>query len=183
MIDVLGIATLAAVLLLGAILTLYNSRQASALREMEQVLSDWYLMQVAERREKQRQAIRVDDPLAWLSQQAGVKVVSVERRLDQPPAAAFLTEDAVRLVVSPLPPERLKAALKPLEAKNGKVANLVDPLLGRNVRRVEVIERSILNAGEWFDVEAGQALQGLELPWGEPKRLYFYRVPLVEKKV
>ncbi len=182
MIDVLGIATLAAVLLLGAILTLYNSRQAAALREMEQVLSDWYLMQVAERRERQRQAIHVDDPLAWLSRQAGVKVVSAERRLDQPPAASFLTDNATRLVVSPLPPERLKAALKPLEAKNGKVANLVDPLLGRSPRRVQVEERSILNAGEWFDVEAGQALKGLDLPWGEPKRLYFYRVPLAEKK-
>jgi len=182
MIDVLGIATLAAVLLLGAILTLYNSRQASALREMEQVLTDWYLMQVAEKREKERQAVKVEDPLAWIGRQAGLTVTAVERRQEQARAVAFLTDNATRLVVSPLSPERLKAALKPLEARNGKVANLVDPLLGRNTRRVEVIERSILNAGEWFDVEAGQALQGLELPWGEPKRLYFYRVPLVEKK-
>jgi len=56
--DLWAIATLSAVLLLGAILTLYNSRQARALREMEQVLSDWYLMQVAERREAQRKPSR-----------------------------------------------------------------------------------------------------------------------------
>jgi len=181
--DLWAVATLAAVLLLGAILTLYNSRQAQALREMEQVLSDWYLMQVAEKREKERQAVKVENPLAWLGQQAGgVSLTGLERKLEQAQAVSFLTDNATRLVVSPLSPERLKRALKPLEARNGKVSNLVDPLLGRNPRRVQVEERSILNAGEWFDVEAGQVSAALGLNWGEPKRLYFYRVPLAEKK-
>ncbi len=181
--DLWAIATLSAVLLLGAILTLYNSRQAQALREMEQVLSDWYLMQVAEKRERLRQAIQVAYPLAWLGQQAGgVSLTGLERKLEQAQAVSFLTDNATRLVVSPLSPERLKKALKPLEARNGKVSNLVDPLLGRNPRRVQVEERSILNAGEWFDVEAGQVSAALGLNWGEPKRLYFYRVPLAERK-
>jgi len=181
--DLWAVATLAAVLLLGAILTLYNSRQAQALREMEQVLSDWYLMQVAEKREKERQAVKVENPLAWLGQQAGgVSLTGLERKLEQAQAVSFLTDNATRLVVSPLSPERLKRALKPLEARNGKVSNLVDPLLGRNPRRVQVEERSILNAGEWFDIEAGQVSAALGLNWGEPKRLYFYRVPLAERK-
>lgn len=180
--DLWAIATLSAVLLLGAILTLYNSRQAQALREMEQVLSDWYLMQVAERREAQRRAVKVDDPLLWLGSHAGLTLTGVERRQEPAQAVSFLTDNATRLVVSPLSPERLKKALKPLEARNGKVSNLVDPLLGRNPRRVQVEERSILNAGEWFDVEAGQVGKALGLTWGEPKRLYFYRVPLAERK-
>lgn len=180
--DLWAIATLAAVLMLGAILTLYNSRQASALREMEQVLSDWYLMQVAEKREKERQTVKVEDPLAWLGGQVGLTLTGVERVQEQARAAAFLTDNATRLVVTPLPPQRLKAVLKPLEARNGKVANLVDPLLGRSPRKAQVEERSILNAGEWFDIEAGQAGKALGLNWGEPKRLYFYRVPLAEKK-
>lgn len=182
MMDLWAVATLAAVLLLGAILTLYNSRQARALREMEHVLSDWYLMQVAERREAQRNSVKADDPLLWLGQQVGLTLTGVERCLENPPAAAFLTDNATRLVVSPLAMERLKAALTPLEVKNGRVKNLVDPLLGRNPRRVQVEERSILNAGEWFDVEAGQVGSALGIAWGEPKRLYFYRVPLAEKK-
>ncbi len=180
--DLWAAVTLAAVLLLGAILTLYNSRQAAALREMEQVLSDWYLMQVAERREKRREAIKVDDPLAWLGGQVGLTLTGVERQQAQAQAVSFLTDNATRLVVSPLSPSRLKAVLKPLEAGNGKVANLLDPLLGRNPRRVQVEERSILNAGEWFDIEAGQVGAALGMAWGEPKRLYFYRVPLAEKK-
>lgn len=180
--DLWALVTLMSVLLLGAILTLYNSRQARSLREMEQVLSDWYLLLLSERREAQRQAVRVENPLAWLEKQAGVSLTGVERRQDEAQAVAFLTDNATRLVVSPLSPERLKAALKPLEVRNGKVASLVDPLLGRNPRRVQVTERSILNAGEWFDVEAGQVSQALGLNWGEPKRLYFYRVPLAERK-
>jgi len=180
--DLWAIATLAAVLMLGAILTLYNSRQASALREMEQVLSDWYLIQVAERREKERRAVKVDDPLAWLGGQVGLTLTGIERQQAQAQAVSFLTANATRLVVSPLAPSRLKAVLKPLEAGNGKVADLVDPLLGRNPRRVQVEERSILNAGQWFDVEAGQVGQALGLNWGEPKRLYFYLVPLGKKK-
>ncbi|WP_322793278.1 hypothetical protein [Bellilinea sp.] len=180
--DLWAIATLAAVLMLGAILTLYNSRQAQALREMEQVLSDWYLMQVAERREKQRQAVKVDDPLVWLGQQIDLTLTGVERQQEAAQAVSFLTDNATRLVVSPFSPDRLKRVLKPLEARNGKVANLVDPLLGRNPGKVQVEERSILNAGEWFDVEAGLVGQALGINWGEPKRLYFYRVPLAEKK-
>jgi hypothetical protein len=180
--DLWAIATLTAVLLLGAILTLYNSRQAAALREMEQVLSDWYLMQVAERREKERQAVKVVDPLVWLGNQVGLTLTGVERKQELAQAVSFLTDNATRLVVSPFSPERLKQVLKPLEAKNGKVSNLVDPLLGRNPRKVQVEERSILNAGKWFDVEAGQVSEALGLNWGEPKRLYFYRVPLAEKK-
>lgn len=180
--DLWAVATLVAVLMLGAILTLYNSRQAQALREMEQVLSDWYLMQVAEKREKERQAVKVENPLAWLEKQTGLTLTGVERQQEQAQAVSFLTDNATRLVVSPLSPDRLKRVLKPLEAKNGKVANLVDPLLGHNPRKVQVEERSILNAGEWFDVEAGQVGKALGVNWGEPKRLYFYRVHLAEKK-
>ncbi len=180
--DLWAVATLAAVLMLGAILTLYNSRQASALREMEQVLSDWYLMQVAEKREKQRQAVRVENPLVWLGQHLDLNLTGVERVQEQALAVSFLTDNATRLVVSPFSPDRLKRILKPLEARNGKVANLVDPLLGRNPGKVQVEERSILNAGEWFDIEAGQVGKALGVNWGEPKRLYFYRVPLAEKK-
>lgn len=182
--DLWAVATLAAVLMLGAILTLYNSRQASALREMEQVLNDWYLMQVAEKREKERLAVRVDDPLTWLGQQVNLTLTGVERQQEAAQAVSFLTDNAnaTRLVVSPLSPDRLKRILKPLEARNGKVANLVDPLLGRNPGKVRVEERSILNAGEWFDLEAGQVGKALGVNWGEPKRLYFYHVPLAEKK-
>lgn len=180
--DLWAAATLAAVLMLGAILTLYNSRQASALREMEQVLSDWYLMQVAEKREKQRQAVRVENPLVWLGQHLDLTLTGVERVQGEALAVSFLTDNATRLVVSPFSPDRLKRLLKPLEARNGKVANLVDPLLGRNPGKVQVEERSILNAGEWFDIEAGQVGKALGVNWGEPKRLYFYRVPLAEKK-
>lgn len=174
MFDVLGIATLLAVLLLGAILTLYNSRQAAALQEMENVLGDWYLMQAAERRDKRRQEIQIADPLAWVAEQTGVTVTGVERVLADPPAVELLTDHpSYRMVVSPLSPRQLRAALKPLEVKNGRTAKLVDPLLGR---KIEAVDRSIANSGEWFDIEAGQAGKALGVSWGEPKRLWFYAV-------
>jgi len=175
MIDLLGTATLLAVLLLGAVLTLYNSRQAAALQEMETVLGDWYLMQAAERREQRRKEIHIADPLGWVTEQTGVTVTVVERTLTDPPAVELLTDHpSYRLVISPLSPRQLRAALKPLEVKkNGRAASLVDPLLGR---KFEAVDRSIANSGEWFDIEAGLAGRAFGVDWGEPKRLWFYAV-------
>ncbi len=94
MIDWINLSTLIAVLLLGAILTYYNRRQADALDEMAQSLSDWHLMQVAERRERQRQAVRVDNPILWITQQAGATVTTLERSEQAAQAVAFLTDNA-----------------------------------------------------------------------------------------
>ena len=175
MLDILGIATLTAVLLLGAILTLYNSRQAAALQEMETVLSDWYLMQIAERRDQRRKQILVGNPLSWVHQQTGISVTGIERSLKDPLAVECLTEQADhRLVISPLSPRQLRNAIRPLEVRKNKngVANLVDPLLGR---RFEVMDRSIASS-EWFDLEADQVGKALGVDWGEPRRLWFYWV-------
>jgi len=173
-IDFLGIATLTAVLLLGAVLTLYNSRQAAALQELERVIGEFYLMQAADRREQRRKEVQIGDPLAWVSKQTGVTVTGVERTLADPPAVELLTENpAYRLVISPLAPRELRTALKPLEVKNGRTSKLVDPLLGR---KAEAVDRSIANSGEWFDIEAEQAGKAFGVEWGEPKRLWFYAV-------
>ncbi len=177
----LGIATLVAVLLLGAILTWHNRRQAEALQEVHDVLESWFMVMLRDRREAKSREIQVADPLVWLAEQVrdrlnGAKVAEVRRRLTDPPAVEALLSDGRRLVVSPLDPKALKRALRPEKRGGSQAARRLaefadDPLLPR---RVEAVERSLINAGEWFDVEAARVGEALGVPWGEVERLWFY---------
>lgn len=177
-IDILGFATLSAVLLLGAILTLYNSRQAKALFAAQKVLEDWFMLQVKDRREKKLNEIRIENPLIWLGQQVNMKIAGIYRYTENPKAVSLQTDQGSYVVVSPLDPEELNRALKPLETAKGRSANMIEPMLGRNLRKVKVIERNLVNAGEWFDVEAAQVGELINLHWGETPRLWFYLVPM-----
>jgi hypothetical protein len=173
--DLLGYVSLLTIFVFGIVLVLYNRRQAMALAEMAGALSDAYLLELKARRIACRREVQVAEPLAWLGERAGLKLKRVERILESPQAIELLSESGTRLVVSTLAPSALHRALKPLAAR-GRVSNLVEPLLGRSPRRVEAQEHSLLDSGEYFDLEASQVGAALGIPWGEATRLWFYYV-------
>jgi len=176
--DFFGVATFLAVLLLGAILTYANARQARALFAAQAVLEDWLLMQIKDRRDARRNQVQVTEPAEWLQAQAGVQIAGLHRLVEKPMAVSFETRDGCRLVVSPLRLAELRDSLRPLERAPGRTGQLIEPLLGRNLRQVNVIERNLMNAGETFDLEASQVGEQLGVRWGEVNRVYFYRVPV-----
>lgn len=171
-----GLATFVAVLVLGFILTAQNTRMAASLKQLNKTMSDWLLIQVKDRREAKVAQIHIDNPLTWVSRQCGVAVSQVQRVVEQGCAVDLLSPDGVRVVVSPLDKDELITVIAPMS--KGVGGQLVEPLLGRNPKKVEPIVRDLTNAGEFFDYEAGQVGQMLQVSWGQPARLYFYVVPL-----
>ena len=65
------------IFLLTAVLTVYNHRQASALRGMERLVQDFVAMQIRDRRTQHVEGLADMDPLAWFSRQ-------VSSELDEP---------------------------------------------------------------------------------------------------
>lgn len=173
---VFGVATLAAVIVLGFVLTAQNTRQAKALDDMSKTLSDWLLVQLKDRREAKLGQIHIDNPMTWIAKQCGVTVNQIQRVVEQGNAVDLISPEGCRVVVSTLGKADLMRVASSMS--KGVGGQLVEPLLGRSPRKVEPIVRDLTNAGEWFDAEACQVGQMLQVNWGEPMRLYFYVVPL-----
>jgi len=159
------------------------SRQSKALANTFRVFEDWSMMISKKRREAKRGDIQIADPMAWISELAGVEAVNVIRKFDNPMALDLSTNDNMRLVVSPMKPADLKAALG--KSRRGSIFGSlkkdkrldVTPLLGNWEMRVKSFDRTANNAGEFFDLEAAEVGNRLGVKWGEANRLWFYLVP------
>ena len=156
----------------------YNMHQAASLRDVRQSVDDWLMMYAKDRRAVQRKEVKVDDWKAWLSSHSGLTVSAVERTFDNPHAVECSTTEGIKLVVTTLPKDKLSRELKRFEIRNKNMAHLGNPLLGRSPRKVEVEEKSVVNSGDWFDLEADQVGRAVGVNWGETPRLFFYYVKI-----
>jgi hypothetical protein len=183
--DIWSFLTFLGLVCLAILITLYNGKMAASIRSIQRVAEDWYIQQVKDRREKARRELRIDDPRAWLSDHLGMgmKFTDLNSSLPNPLLLNFHTNDHSRVVVSPLPPEELKRALRGMQQGwHTRMGEFMEPVLGRAGWRNRVIERSVLNGGEWFDVEAGLVGKAFDLDWGEPERLWFHVIPMNTRK-
>ncbi len=183
-------AVLLLVFMLALILTVYNHRQAAALRGIEALVADFVAMQIRDRRAKVAHDLQQIDPLAWLSKQASagldepILLIETLRVIKDVQAAEFHAEDGRHLVVSTLPKADLLRFDRRLRAGGGKsavarVENFAaNPLLGKSRWGLTVIERAMASAdvSEFFDLEAAEVADRLGLNWGQPTRLWFYVV-------
>lgn len=170
-----GSGTLIAVVILGFILSAQNARTAAAFNKLNKAMSEWMMIQIKDRRAQRVAEIRIENPLQWVTLQCGVSVTQQQRCVEQAKAVDLLSPDGVRVVVSTLDKDDLMKVIAPMS--KGVGGQLVEPLLGRNPRKVEPIVRD-LSHNEFFDYEAGQVAQMFGINWGQPARLYFYVVPL-----
>ena len=131
-----------------------------------------------DRRDAYKKKIKIADVLQWIGSQVNLTVVEQGRKFENPPALEFLIAEGVRLVVSPLPKKKLRSSLKSIEGKRRKVAKLVEPLLGSQPRRVQVVERSNRTVHEWYEVEIEAAMKKLDVAWVDLNALYFYMIPV-----
>ena len=185
-------AVLLLVFMLALILTVYNHRQAAALRGIEALVADFVAMQIRDRRAKVAHDLQQIDPLAWLSNQASagtdepILLTETLRVIKDVQAAEFRAEGGRHLVVSTLPKADLLRFDRRLRAGGGKSATArvenfaANPLLGKSRWGwgVTVIERAMAGAdvSEFFDLEAAEVANRLGLNWDQPTRLWFYVV-------
>ncbi len=186
----LEITTMILVLLLAVILTVYNHRQAAALRGMESLVQDFVAMQIRDRRSKQSRELESLNPLDWFSEQVSAKLISplpiieVLRVIPDVQAVDLRAPDNRRLVVSTFPKSDLLRFDSRLRASHGKsaserVASFASHLLLGKSRwgwGVKVVERVMDQSAEFFDLEATAVGKRIGVNWGHPSRLWFYVV-------
>ena len=178
----LAITVLFAILLLGALISAGNERQRQAIDGLREQAERWAEQDIRIKREKLARQITVLDPLAWLEKVSAAALGSAPKLVTVTPwqkdglnAIVGLCQDGRRLVLSPLPRERLLKALK-VKGK-GALAGMNSTLLGDNPKRSPWFELSVVTSGMFFDIEAGQVwltLTGETLP---AQRLTMYEVP------
>ena len=171
-----------AVILMGALISIGNERQRKALDRIREQVEAWSEEDIRIKREKLARQIQISDPKSWLEQVASAALGSAARLVTITPwqkngatAVIGLCQDGRRLVFSPMPRKRFLELLK-VKSK-GALSSVEVGLLGDHPQRVPASELSIVNAGMFFDIEAGQAWQMLT---GEPlpaPRLMMYEVP------
>ena len=180
------------VFFLTIILAVYNQRQASALRGMERLVQDFVAMQIRDRRTRHIEGLaeRID-PLEWLAHQASseldtpITISEVIRVVHEIQAVELRASDGLRVIVSTLPKSdvmrfdrRLRAAGIKKNAAERVASFAARPLLGKSRLGwgVQVIERIMSQANEFFDIEAEAVSERLGLKWEKPSRLWFYVV-------
>jgi hypothetical protein len=159
---VLAVSVLAAVILIGVLISIGNERQRRALEELRSDLRQWALGDLEIKREKAVREIQIIDPLAWLRDVTrrvtgrARELRDVAKVLDNPEAIVVTTTDGRYLMFSPVRPEQIKKLLTGKRGKNSKTGPLpsIIRLIGRGKGHVQTHELSALNAGVFFDVEA-----------------------------
>lgn len=177
----LAISVLAAVIVVGLLISIGNERQRRAIDELGDHMREWAIKDLQIKREKAAGEIMIDNPIAWIDDKARA-VMGFEpyvkgpvKVYDNPAALELQAANDRLLVISPVEPK----ILRKLSRQRGRGKSLLeDPpaLLGKNPGRVPAFEASPLNAGVFFDIEADKVWRLFaERPLGAD-RLWFYLV-------
>lgn len=176
------------------ILTVFSSRQASSMREIERVVQDYYSMQLRSVRRNYAGSLDALDGLKWISDHVSaglpkpIQVVDFIRAVPEIGAIDLRTGDNRRVVVSPYPrrdillhDRRSKSAgrLNKKKKPADRIASFAfRPLLdgSRYGLGITTIESSMSATDEFFDMEANAVAKKFDTNWKMPTRLYFYVV-------
>ena len=188
----LELSTVFLVFLLTIILAVHNQRQASALRGVERLVQDFVAMQIRDRRTRHIEGLADHiDVMEWLERQvsseldAPLTLSEIVRVVPEIQAVELRASSGQRVVVSTSSKldvmrfdRRLRAAGRKKSAAERVAAFAARPLLGRSRWGwgVQIIERVMSQANEFFDVEADAVAERLGVKWDKPSRLWFYVV-------
>jgi hypothetical protein len=158
---VLALSVLAAVVIVGLLISIGNERQRRALDKLREDVRNWALGDLEVKRERAAREIQIMDPLAWFRdatrKATGIawEMRAVAKVLEQPEAVVVASENGSFLMFSPVRPERVRKMLKAPAGRSqtGPLPSEMRMAL-RGRSRMETYELSALNAGIFFDLEA-----------------------------
>lgn len=158
----------------------YNRRQANALDETAQAATNWLHFEIRKNRAERKDNLVITNAVEWLEAHSDTKILRKDRVFEDLPAIELIVEDG-KLVVSPLKPNHLLAALKKYRsnrsaAKAVKATNV--PLISTNWKgeiKADVTSKGLLDE-PWFDIEAQRIGELLNLQWGAVDCLWFYHI-------
>ncbi len=162
----------------------HNRRLARELVGLKDVMEARHTFQVRLHREAKAAEQLVPDALAWAAAQVNaagemagmtVTLTVIQRTVVDVAAVELLAQDGRRVVVTPLTAGELRKAQRPGQ---GRLARALDNPLLDGARGVLSFDRSLLNAGDYFDLEAAQAGRLFNVPgWQDAPRLWFHVSP------
>lgn len=177
MFESLLVLNLSADLLLAAILCLYSLRQARALEHAGAALEDWVMFEIRRHRQIRAKETLVPEPLAWAAAQLRgelaqpLELVGVRRVAADVKGVELTARDGRVVVAGPLDAAALRRAQRP---GRGRVSQAFAVSFLDGQRPLVSCERSLLNAGDTFDLEAAQAGRHFNVDWSDIRRLWFH---------
>ena len=181
---VLAISVLAAVVVVGVLISIGNERQRKAIEQLRDDLRSWALGDLEIKRETASREIQIIDPLAWLNDAArkatggGLELRAIAKVLRNPEAIVVTASDGGYLMFSPVQPNQVKRLLKapPRRTKTGPLPSEFR-LATRGRTKMETYELSALNAGIFFDLEADRVWRMVTDRPLNSNRLWLYEFP------
>ena len=162
---ILAVVVVLAVIFFGALISLGNERQRKSIDALHEQIIHWAMQDLRIKREKLKQDVRVDDPVAWLNKVVSKIIgydpnIQVVETFNQPPMLNCTYKNGGgRLLFSPLSPKDLLTMSRRQHNKLHKYADR-NPLLSLP-RDAKVYELSILNTHIIFDLELPLAWEAL----------------------
>ncbi len=181
---VLAVSVLAAVVVVGVLISIGNERQRKAIEQLRDDLRGWALGDLEIKRETASREIQIVDPLAWLNEAArkatgmAWDLRAIAKVLDNPEAVVVTASDGGYLMFSPVQPSQVRKPLKapPRRTKTGPLPSEFR-MATRGRTKMEHYELSALNAGIFFDLEADRVWRMLADRPLNSNRLWLYEFP------
>ena len=158
----LAVSVLAAVIVVGVLISIGNERQRAAIEQLRSDIRQWALGDLEIKRETAVREIQIIDPLAWLRDVArratgeAWELRNIAKVLDNPEAIVVADGNGGYLMFSPARPAQVKKLLRGQGKTNYETGPLpsVFRMVTRGRKNLEAHELSALNAGIFFDIEA-----------------------------
>lgn len=179
---VFAVSILAAVIFFGALISVGNERQRKAIDGLREQAIRWSEADLRLKRVRALHTFHTQAPLEWLE---GITT----RLIGLPPLLASLSpwqsnyaqalvglcQDGRHLVVTPMLPNRFIKAIS--QKPRSRLLKAEVGILGDHPKRIPVYELNIVNAGEFFDLEASTVWEKVTSGRLEIERLYLFEVP------
>jgi hypothetical protein len=179
------IITFVLICALTLIMSLYHYRQAASLRAIENVVQDYYAMQLRSIRRAYAGALDTLNPFEWVASHVAagmdtsITITDVIRVVPEIQAVDLRTGDNRRVVVSTRSWRELYYFDRKARGakKNDRLSAFAARPLLNNSRfgwGMTTVEGVTSNLDEFFDLEADVIGKKLGVAWNQPTRLYFY---------
>jgi hypothetical protein len=180
----LAVSVLAAVVVVGVIISIGNERQRKAIDQLRDDLRNWALGDLEIKREKAVRETEIIDPLAWLHNAArkatgtAWELRSIAKVLEYPEAVVVASTDGSYLMFTPEKPARVRKLLR-APKRNRQTGPLPSEMriATRGRTKMESYELSPLNAGIFFDLEADRVWRMLTDRPLKVNKLWLYEFP------
>jgi len=172
---------LLAVIIIGAGVFYFQSRQANALRSMLKVEEQRLAHLIKSRRDQLAKDVKVDNCLGWLAELLSAEVGrdidldQVAVSLKAPFALDLLASGGKHVVVSPMNARQLKKALGRVVKRETGAGFSEHQAVLASIRGAKAYRFALVDSQTSliFDLEAQAVGRGLGIDWGQPEELWF----------